>query len=286
MKTLLIVLSSLLLALCSNAQYKVDSMCGAKVNLDEKGRLLGRYQPQTPGASYTIGVKLAVEFLKNCPLSPKNQLPLYFTHCSMFRDGKGGFVGSDWPHNPVVVNSGLVQGLVIDWRNYSGDESLIALGRKSLDHQIKFGTTPAHWEWANVPFASSDAGAVVYQGASRFDTAVTDENRGRGDGSFVLECDKIGEMGIYYVRFYQLRVRTNTLTPQSIAPMPSQSMYGRGVNHAGGLQWKKLAVTSPWPFRVRAERGEVLEDYTSHVVENLRLLDELIRIKDRIALPR
>jgi hypothetical protein len=30
----------------------------------------------------------------------------------------------------------------------------------------------------------------------------------------------------------------------------------------------------------------VLEDYTSHVVENLRLLDELVRIKDRINLPK
>jgi hypothetical protein len=36
---------------------------------------------------------------------------------------------------------------------------------------------------------------------------------------------------------------------------------------------------------VRAEKGEVLEEYTSHVVENLRLLDELVRLKDRIHLP-
>jgi hypothetical protein len=101
----------------------------------------------------------------------------------MYRDGKGGFCGSDWPHNPIVVNGGLVQSLAIDWRNYSGDESMIDIARKALDHQIEFGTTPANWEWANVPYASSEAGEIIYDGASKFDTAVTDENKGRGDGS-------------------------------------------------------------------------------------------------------
>ncbi|MEP7230184.1 MAG: hypothetical protein ABI691_08030 [Ginsengibacter sp.] len=274
----------LLLALLSKAQYKVDSMCGAKVNLDKAGKLLARYEPQTPGASYAIAVKLAVDFLKNCPLSPKNNLPLYLTHCSMYRDGKGGYVGSDWPHNPIVVNGGLVQSLAIDWRNYSGDESVIAIARKGLDHQIDFGTTPANCEWASVPYASSDAGAVMYQGASRFDSAVTDENKGRGDGSFVLEADKIGEMGIHYLKFYQITSETKYLNAAIHCADALAKHVRKGGNSAGGLDWKKLRVTSPWPFRVRAETGDVLEDYTSHVVENLRLLDELVRIKDRIKL--
>jgi hypothetical protein len=58
----------------------------------------------------------------------------------------------------------------------------------------------------------------------------------------------------------------------------------KSINTKNGLEWKQLGVTSPWPFRVRAETGEVLEDYTSHTVENLRLLDELLRIKDNIKL--
>lgn len=281
----LFVTGILLLALFSKAQYKVDSMCGAKVNLDKEGKLLARYEPQIPGAAYTIAVKLAVDFLKSCPLSPKNNLPLYLTHCSMYRDGKGGYVGSDWPHNPIVVNGGLVQSLAIDWRNYSGDESLVAIARQALDHQIEFGTTPANWEWASVPYASSDAGAIIYQGASRFDTAKTDENRGRGDGSFVLECDKIGEMGIHYVKFYQITGEEKYLTAALLCADALAKHVRKSDNGAGGLDWKKLAITSPWPFRVRAENGEILEDYTSHVVENLRLLDELVRIKDRIKLP-
>jgi hypothetical protein len=261
-------------------------MCGAKVNLDKNGKLLARYKPRTPGASYTVAVKLAVDFLKNCPVSPKNNLPLYLTHCSMYRDGKGGYVGSDWPHNPIVVNGGLVQSLAIDWRNYSGDETMLTLARQALDHQIKFGTTPANWVWANVPYASSEAGEINYDGASRFDTAVTDENKGRGDGSFVLEVDKIGEMGIGYLKFYQITEEQKYLDAAIHCADALAKHVRKGAHGPGGLEWKTLVLTSPWPFRVKAEKGEVLEEYTSHVVENLRLLDELVRITDRIKLSK
>jgi hypothetical protein len=286
LKPVFLFLVALSLAGVMSAQYKVDSMCGAKVNLDKGGKLLARYQPQIPGASYAISVKLAVDFLKRCPVSPKNGLPLYLTHCSMYRDGKGGFVGSDWPHNPIVVNGGLVQSLAIDWRNYSGDETMVAIARQALDHQIEHGTTPANWVWANVPYASSEAGEVIYDGASRFDTAVTDENKGRGDGSFVLEVDKIGEMGIGYLKFYQLTEEQKYLDAALHCANALAKHVRKGAHSARGLDWKTLVLTSPWPFRVKAAKGEVLEEYTSHVVENLRLLDELVRIKDRIRLSK
>ncbi len=266
------------------AQYKVDSMCGVKVNLDKSGKLLGRYQPGVPGAAFVKAVELAVDFIKNCPVSPVNKLPLYLTHCSIYRDGKGGYVGSTWPHNPIVVNAGLVQSLAIDWRNYSGDETMLGIARQALDHQIKFGTTPADWEWSKVPYASSEAGDTIYDGASRFDTAVTAENMGRGDGSFVLECDKIGEMGIQYLQFYQITEEDKYLQAAVDCADALAKHVRKGGHGAGGLEWKNLVLTSPWPFRVKAQKGEVLEDYTSHVVENLRLIDGLVRIKDRIKL--
>jgi len=281
-----ILFSVILFAVFQNSfgQYKVDSMCGAKVNLDKNGKLLARYQPAVPGASYVKGVQMAVDFLKNCPVSPTNKLPLYLTHCSMYRDGKGGFVGSTWPHNPIVVNAGLLQSLAIDWRNYSGDESMIDVARKALDHQIQYGTTPSNWDWASVPYASSEAGEVIYDGASRFDTAVTDENKGRGDGSYVLECDKIGEMGIHYLKFYEITEEQKYLKAAIDCADALAKHVRKGAHGAGGLEWKSLVLTSPWPFRVKAEKGEVLEEYTSHVVENLRLLEGLVKIKDRIKL--
>lgn len=266
------------------AQYKVDSMCGAKVRLDKKGKLLARYESQQTGVGYTKAVALAVNFIKNCPVSSSNHLPLYITHCSMYRDGKGGFYGSSWPHNPIVVNAGLVQSLAIDWRNYSGDHSMLDIARKALDHQIQYGTTPANWEWASVPYASSEAGEIIYDGASKFDTAVYEENIGRGDGSYVLEVDKIGEMGIHYLKFYQITNETKYLTAALQCGDALAKHVRKGRNTKAGLDWTKLTLTSPWPFRVKAQTGEITEDYTSHVVENLRLIDELIRIKERINL--
>jgi len=284
-KTLFFIAICFVISQCASAQYKVDTMCGAKVILDKNGKLLSRYEPQTPGAGYVKAVELAVKFWKNCPLSKDNNLPLYITHCSMYRDGKGGFFGSNWPHNPIVVNAGMVQSLAIDWRNFSGDESMLDIARKGLDHQIKYGTTPADWEWASVPYASSEAGEVIYDGASKFDTAVTEENIGRGDGSFVLEVDKIGEMGIAYLKFYQITSETKYLEAAVQCADALAKHVRQGKNDNKGLYWPKLEITSPWPFRVKAEKGEVTEEYTSHVVENLRLIDELIRISDRVKLP-
>lgn len=284
-KSLILLFIFIGMSFSASAQYKVDTMCGAKVMLDKKGKLLSRYEPQTPGAGYLKSVELAVNFWKNCPDSKDNNLPLYITHCSMYRDGKGGFVGSDWPHNPICVNAGMVQSLAIDWRNYSGDESMLDIARKGLDHQIKYGTTPADWEWASVPYASSEAGDIIYDGASKFDTAVTEENIGRGDGSFVLEVDKIGDMGMAYLKFYEITNETKYLEAAIQCADALAKHARKGVHGKGGLEWKKLVLTSPWPFRAKAETGEILEDYTSHVVDNLRLLEELIHIKERIKLP-
>lgn len=268
-----------------SAQYKVDTMCGAKVILDKSGKLLSRYDPKTPGTGYVKAVKLAVDFWKNCPNDPNNKLPLYLTHCSMYRNGKGSFYGSTWPHNPIVVNAGMVQSLAIDWRNYSGDESMVDIVRKGVDHQLQYGTTPANWEWASVPYASSEAGEVIYDGASKFDTAMTEENIGRGDGSFVLEVDKIGEMGIAYLKFFEITDESKYLEAAIQCADALAKHVRKGVNKKTGLEWSKLVLTSSWPFRVKAENGVILEDYTSHIVENLRLLEELIRINDHVNLP-
>ncbi len=281
----IIVLIFLISHYAAFAQYKVDSMCGARVILDKNGKLLSRYEPQKPGARYVKVVELAVNFLKNCPDSKDNNLPLYITYCSMYREGKGGFLGSSWPHYTIVVNAGMVQSLAFDWRNYSGDESMLDIARKGLDHQLKYGTTPANWEWASVQYASSEAGKIVYDGASKFDTAVTEVNLGRGDGSYALEVDKIGEMGIHYLKFYQITNEKKYLEAAIQCADALAKHVRKGKNDNKGIYWPKLEITSPWPFRVKAETGEVIEEYTSHVVENLRLIDELLRIKDREKLP-
>ena len=283
MKSIFIFFYFLLSIAFCFGQYKVDSMCGEKVHLDKAGKLLSRYKPEIPGASYAIVVKSAVNFWKHCP--SENNLPLYITHCSMYRDNKGGYVGSTWPHNPVCVNAGMVYSLAINWRNYSGDSTMVSITREGLDHQLQFGTTPSNWDWANVPYASSEAGSSLYKGASKFDTAVTEENKGRGDGSYSLEIDKIGEMGYAYLEFYELTGEKKYLDASINCADALAKHVRKGVHTIKGIEWKNLVLVSPWPFRVKAQTGEVQEDYTAHVVENLRLLDELIRIKNVVKLP-
>ena len=268
-----------------NAQYKVDSMCGAKVNLDKNGKLLARYKPEIPGGAYSIAVKLAVDFWKNCPVSKTNKLPLYITHCSMYKNGKEGYIGSKWPHNPICVNAGMVQSFAVDWRNFSGDTSIISIVRQGLDHQINHGNTPSGWEWANVPYASSEAGEIIYDGASQFDTAVSVINRGRGDGSFSIEVDKIGDMGMAYLKFYEITGETKYLNEAVKCADALAKHIRTGSGLVNRYEYTLFKLTSPWPFRVKAESGEVQEDYTSHVVDNLRLLEELIRIKNIISIP-
>ncbi|TAH03561.1 MAG: hypothetical protein EAZ15_02880 [Sphingobacteriales bacterium] len=284
MKKIFLFLFFIICFKTNQAQYKVDTMCGVKVKLDKSGKLLSRYKPNIPGGGYITGVKLAVDFWKSCPNNPVNNLPLYITHCSMYRDGKGGYYGSTWPHNPVCVNAGMVQSLAIDWLNYSGDTTVISLTRKGLDHQIDNGTTPSNWDWANVPYASSDAGDAVYKGSSKFDAATTDEDMGRGDGSYSLEVDKIGEMGMGYLKFYEITNEKKYLLAAINCADALAKHVRIGTNIGNVLNWKTLAITSPWPFRVKAQTGEVQEAYTSHVIENLRLMDELLRIKAKINL--
>ena len=54
--------------LYASGQYQVDSMCGVKVTLDKSGKLLARYNPESPGAGYVKVVQLAIDFWKNCPI--------------------------------------------------------------------------------------------------------------------------------------------------------------------------------------------------------------------------
>ncbi len=44
------------------------------------------------------------------------------------------------------------------------------------------------------------------------------------------------------------------------------------------------AHRSPWPFRVNARTGVVIDDYCANVIEPIRLFDELLRRPDRLAL--
>jgi hypothetical protein len=168
--------------------------------------------------------------------------------------------GVYWQHNPASVYGQFVDSLVA-WYPYSGDREAIAVVRGMLDYQLAHGTTPADWDWPNVPFATGCGNEPEY---GRCIQGMPHEFYGG------IETDKIGELGIGYVLFYELTGEKKYLEA--------------GIRCADALA-KHIepgdADHTPWPFRVYAKTGVVLngEIYGGMTVAPVRLFTELIALK-------
>jgi hypothetical protein len=280
MKLLMIILFFPLVVYAQLSQRtSPDSILGHAIQRDNSGKLLAWYKPDVPGAGYVHVARLASEFIKNAPIYEPLDLPMYFVTCCFqgpHMTERGDFVAEDWMHNPACVWAGLVQGLVLDYRVFSGDDSYIDLVRAMLDYQLQHGTTPPHWPWPNVPFASADPFMTAYRGAQRW------EKEGmRGDGLDGIEPDKIGELGIAYLRFYQVTAEKRFLQA-AIHCADALARHVRDVRPGPPPFSAARTEQSPWPFRVNARTGLVISEYCSNVIEPVRLLDELLRIAERI----
>jgi len=261
-------------------------MCSHKVRRDADGKILSWYKPDTPGAGYVHVCKLASEFIKSgTPADPKTGKKLYLLYCCF--DGPhiksqeafdAGKTAGGWMHNPACVYAGLVQGLVLDWRVFTGDDSYIDVVREMLDHQIDFGSTEPDWKWPNVPYASSDPGEVVYVGATKWEHEAM-----RGDGLHGIEPDKLGELGIAYLKFYEVTEEKKYLKA-AINCADALAKNVRDVTGEPSIFSPANTEKSPWPFRVNARTGVVISQYCSNVIEPIALFDELGRIKKRINL--
>jgi hypothetical protein len=250
--------------------------------------MLPWYKPDVPGAGYVHVVKLASEFIKSgTPVDPKTGKKLYLVTCCFQgphirgqEDFDKGLTGENWPHNPACVYAGLVQGLVLDYRVFSGDNSYTGVVREMLDWQIEHGTTPSDWPWPNVPYASSDPFETEYYGATKWEY-----DGMRGDGLHGIEPDKVGELGIAYLKFYEV---TEEIKYLEAAIHCADALAGNIRNIADDPSpFAETTVNkSPWPFRVNARTGVVISEYTSNVIEPVRLFDELLRIAPRTGLDR
>jgi hypothetical protein len=284
MRTLIKVYLFLLLffpLLLSAGGDSPDSICGRKVLYDQSGRVLGWYMPEVPGAVYDRVVKLSAGFLLHAPVEPKTGLPMYLVTCCF----KGpdmtpdkNFIARDWMHNPACFFAGAVQSLAVQYYAYSGDSRYIMLVKKMLDYQLDHGTTPTGFSWPFVPYASSDPFATEYQGATRW-------NGKRGDGLYCIEPDKAGELGYAYLRFYEITEDKKYLDA-AIRCADALAKNVRGIRAAESDEenYEVPAGKSPWPFRVNACTGDMIDEYCSNVLEPVKRLKELIRIGDRIGL--
>ncbi|HWJ31765.1 MAG TPA: hypothetical protein VNR59_05450 [Gaiellaceae bacterium] len=217
--------------------------------LDANGRLLAWYRPAA-NLGYDRVLRLGWRFLES-------RAHERYLRYAVF-DG-ASLRGVYWQHNPAFLNAAFVDSL-LGWYPYSGDRRAIATVRRMLDYHLTHGTTPRTWAWSRVPFATSCAGDRSYgrclAGLPR-----------RFYGG--IEPDKVGLLGRGYLLFYELTGKRRFLS----AAVNAANALARHVR-AGD------ATHSPWPFRVNARTGRVLDraEFGGAVVGPIQLLDDLIEL--------
>jgi hypothetical protein len=224
--------------------------------VDRRGRLLAWYRPRA-GLGYDRVLKLGWDFVeRRVPRDPRTGRKVYLNYAVF--DGSS-LRGVYWQHNPAFLNAAFVDSLVA-WYPYSGDRRAIAAVREMLDYQLAHGTTPAGWAWPRVPFATSCAGERSYG------RCLAGMPRRFYGGT---EPDKVGLLGLGYLLFYELT---------------ESRRYLAAAVHAGNALARHVRAGddahTPWPFRVDARTGRVLDgaEFGGLVVGPVRLFDELIEI--------
>jgi hypothetical protein len=224
--------------------------------LDAQGRLLAWYHPEK-NLGYDKFMRLDWDFLEHkVPIEKNSGVKVYLTAPTY---DPVTLQGLSWQHNPAGTYAHLMD-MLVGWYPYSGDEDSIPVMREMLDYQLAHGTTPADWEWANVPFATSCLDDKEYG------RCIQDMPREFYGG---IETDKIGELGLAYVFFYE---------------MTGERKYLDAGIHCADQLAKHVrpgeATHTPWAFRIDARTGDVIagEEYGGMIVGPVRLFDELLKL--------
>ncbi len=225
--------------------------------VDSQGKLIPWYEPDK-NLGFDKVMRLAWNYMEHqVKTDPKTGQKIYLIN-AVFNAKTG--LGSYWQSNPASTFGQFVDSLVA-WYPYSGDKEAINVVRTMLDYQLAHGTTPANWNWANVPFATGCGNDPEYgkclKGMPR-------------DFYGGIETDKLGELGTGYVLFYEMTGDKKYLT----AGIECADVLAKHVRPGDETH-------TPWAFRVNAKTGEVLngEEYGGMIVAPVRLFSELIRLK-------
>ncbi len=237
-----------------------------RVRLDDHGKLLSWVKGDSP---YHEVVSRAWNAFKQIPVQP-NGFRTYITYPVFYGPNNPDhpvFSGRSWTHNPASLFAMLTDGAVL-YHAYSGDTEVLERVREMLDHHIDRGSTSASDAWSRVPYASADAEDPNYRGATDTRYQYGEKYLGRGDGVGFIEPDKVGQLGLAYLRFHQVTLeRTYLDAARRCAHALARHVRPGDASH------------SPWPFRVDARTGrKVREEYTAHTIGPIRLFDELIRM--------
>ena len=239
-------------------QYVNAQLPWHKPVLDQRGKLLAWYQPEK-NLGYEQVVKLAWDFIEHkVPVDSRHKtgLKIYLIN-AVFDDAT--LQGANWQGNPASVFGQFVDSLA-GWYPYSGDEEAVEVVRRMLDYQLAHGTTPADWNWASVPFATNCDDEPEYG------RCLQDLPREFYGG---IETDKVGELGIGYVLFYEMTGERKYLD----AAIRCAEALAKHIRPGDEEH-------TPWSFRVDARTGQVIagEEYGGMIVAPVRLFDELVRL--------
>lgn len=211
--------------------------------------VLDKQERLEPWTSYSRVVRLAMDFIKNCPVDTASGLPWYLQYSCFWTNPLHPTI---WPDNPAGKFAWAVTTL-LKYYPYSGDASHIQIVRVMLDRLWDY-RTPGHFSWPDVPYASAHPGTGIYFGA-------------RADGEYATEPDKIAQVGQAYLDFFAMTGEKKYLEIGSrCAEVLAQKIRPGDETH------------SPWPFRVNVRDGSPVEEYTSRWIPAVRLFDELSRL--------
>ena len=237
-----------------------------QVVLDSQGKLLAWYRPEQ-NQGYAHVLKLAWDFLEHkVPIDPQTGRKVYLVswtfHAKTFLVGRSGMRVT----HPGSLFGQFVDSLVL-YYPFSGDREAIRVVQEMLDYMLADATTPADWNWAKVPFTTT----CTYGKKDVF-PCVRVPGRGSMGERFPrggIETDKVGELGMGYILFYELTGDTKYRD----AAIDCATALARHVRPGD-------AEHTPWPFRVNARTGEVIagEEYGGSIISPVRLFDELIRL--------
>jgi hypothetical protein len=203
-----------------------------------------------PTEGYTTVIASAWNYLLNLvPNDPSTGKPAYYSR-SYINPNTQQMV--NWDHNPAGLY-GMLTESAVKYYGYSGNANVMQLANDVALWHLDHGMTTATDSWANVPYSEGPYGSLTYNGADQ------------SDGIGNLEPDKIGELAYAWLQLYQYNgnIRFRDAAIQSANVLAAKIRVG-------------TVSQSPWPFRVKASNGNVIEQYCSNIIAQVQLFDGLI----------
>lgn len=196
--------------------------------------------------SYDRIVHLAMDFIQHCPIDERNGLPWYLQYSCFWTDP---LRPTEWPDNPAGKFAWAATTLC-KYYPYSGEDWMMEIVRKMLDRLWDL-RSPDNLAWGGLPYASAHPGTGIYFGA-------------RADGEYVTEPDKAAQAGRACLDFYKITGEKRFLEmAESIASTLAGKLRRGDESH------------SPLPFRVSVKDGQVVEEYSAHMLPVVRLFEDL-----------